>query len=113
MANFFAPGGAYGRRDAKLTTTNATTIVDGANAAVLVSLTCTEITGGVATLTIAIVNTAGTTVYLRNALAMTAKQTLILDTGWPLDVGDLVKVTASIADNIDVIAVVVERTQAT
>lgn len=113
MANFFAPGGAYGRRDVKLTTTDATTVVDGDNAAVLVSLTVTEINGSTPTATVTIVNNAGTTVYLRNAAALTAKQTVTFDAGWPLDIGDEVKVTASAANQIDVIAVVVERTQAT
>jgi hypothetical protein len=71
---------------------------------------CTEIVGGVANLTIDLYD--GTTaVYLRNAVAMTAKQQVLLTQGIHLNPGQYLRVTASIANNVDVVGVAVQKTR--
>lgn len=63
---------------------------------------CTEINGSTPNLTIAIYN-GSTSTYLRNALAMTAKQTFTWDQPIKLPQGSYLRITSSAANQIDVI----------
>lgn len=86
----------------KLTTTGATIIAGSADNKTLVDwVQFTEIAGATPTLTIDIYD-GTTTVYLRNALAMTAKQEVLKTHGISLNKGQYLRATASAANQIDV-----------
>ena len=95
-------GGSLLPKRAKLTTTNATTILaPDKSGALLLSVIAVEIAGSTPTLTLDIYD--GTTAYyLQNAVAMTARQRLVLDLLIPLKVGETLRATASAADQIDI-----------
>jgi hypothetical protein len=104
-------GGAAGIRQKKLTTTSVTDIVAETNKCIVKKVYACEIAGGVSAFTLEIYDVANTTsYYLMSAKPMTARQTLewediVLEPGWKL------RATAGIANNIDVIAVIVEPGQ--
>ncbi len=105
MSNVTYEGGTGTIRAKKLTTTGVTDIVAETNACIVKKLYACEIAGGVAAFSLEVYD-GTTSTYLMKAKPMTARQTL----EWgdiPLDVGMKLRATGSIADNIDVIAIVV------
>lgn len=95
-------GGALLPKRTKLTTTAATTVYDPEKSpALLVSIIAVEHTGGTPTLTLDIYD-GTTTYYLQNAVAMTARQRLQIDILAPLKVGEKLRATASVANQIDI-----------
>jgi hypothetical protein len=108
MSVFQLVGGAGDPIALKLTTTNATIIAEAAAGSSRVDVpwfACTEIAGSTPTLTISILKPDSTVVYLRNALAMTARQTFIFNEGVLLLPQWKLRVTASAADQIDVVGI--------
>jgi hypothetical protein len=102
-------GGVAGIRPKKLTGTGVTDIVSETNRCVIKAVYACEIAGGVAAFSLEVYD-GTTSYYLQKAKPMTARQTL----EWndiPLEAGWKLRATASIADNIDVIAVIVEPGQ--
>lgn len=100
--SYTAIGGALLPKRVKLTTTSATTLYDPEKSgALILSIIAVEIAGSTPTLTLDIYD-GTTTYYLQNAVAMTAKQRLILDLLVPLKVGEKLRATASAADQIDI-----------
>lgn len=102
-------GGVAGIRPVKLTTTGVTDIVAETNRCTVKAIYACEIAGGVAAFSLEVYD-GTTSYYLTKAKPMTALQTL----EWndiPLEAGWKIRATASIANNIDVIAVVVEPGQ--
>lgn len=94
-------GGNVQTRQAKLTTTNPTTIVPEGGATI-VGIYAAEVNGS--TPTLAIYKTDGTTnYYLRSALAMTARQEYARDVIVVLKKGESLVVQASAANQIDVL----------
>jgi hypothetical protein len=109
MSNVTYEGGAAGIIPKKLTTTAVTDIVAETNRCVVKKVYVTEIAGGVSAFTLEVYD-GTTSYYLMNAKPMTARQTI----EWgdiPLEGGWKLRATASIANNIDVIAVIVEPGQ--
>jgi hypothetical protein len=102
-------GGIAGIRVKKLTGTGVTDIVAETNRCLVKHIYCTEIAGGVANLSLEVYD-GSTSYYLVKAKPMTARQTLVFD-DVPLNPGWKIRATASIADNIDVIAIIVEPGQ--
>lgn len=102
-------GGVAGIRPVKLTTTAVTDIVAETNRCLIKKVYVTEIAGGVSALSLEVYD-GTTSFYLMNTKPMTARQTLEWD-DIPLEAGWKLRATASIANNIDVIAVVVEPGQ--
>jgi hypothetical protein len=95
-------GGVLLPKRVKLTTTSATTLHDAdRSGALILSIIAVEIAGATPTLTLDIYD-GTTTYYLQNAVAMTAKQRLLIDLLVPLKVGEKLRATASAADQIDV-----------
>lgn len=80
------------------------------NRCTVASISCCEIAGGVAALTVEIYD-GTTSYYLTNAKPMTARSTVVFDQGYVLEPGWKIRATASIANNIDIIAVIVEPGQ--
>lgn len=105
MSVFQLVGGSGDPIAMKLTTTNATVIAEAVSGNSRVSVpwfACTEIGGGTPNLTIDILKPDSTVVYLRNAVAMTAKERVIFNEGVLLLPGWKLRVTSSIADRVDV-----------
>lgn len=105
MSVFQLVGGAGDPFAEKLTGTSPVVIAEALTGNSRVSvpwLSCTEIDGSTPNLTIDILKPDGTVVYLRNAKAMTAKETVIFNEGILLLPGWKLRVTASVADQIDV-----------
>lgn len=102
-------GGVAGIRAKKLTSTNVTDIVAETNRCTVKKLYICEIAGGVAAVTVEVYD-GTTSYYLMKSKPMTARQTLEFG-DIPLEAGWKIRVTASIADNIDVVAVIVEPGQ--
>ncbi len=99
-------GGVAGIRPVKLTGTGVTDIVAETNKCLVKSVYVTEIAGGVANFSLEVYD-GTTSFYLTKTKPMTALQTLQWD-DIPLNPGMKLRATASIANNIDVIAVIVE-----
>jgi hypothetical protein len=107
MSNATYEGGAAGNRAVKLTGTGATDIVLGTEVRVVKALYVTEIAGGTPSVSVEVYD-GTTSVYLLRSKPHTARATL----EWgdiPLNKNQKVRVTSSVADQIDVFAVVVER----
>jgi hypothetical protein len=102
-------GGAAGIRVKKLTGTSVTDIVSETNKCIIKKVYACEIAGGVAAFSLEVYD-GTTSYYLMRSKPMTARQTLEWD-DIPLEPGWKLRATASIADNIDVIAVIVEPGQ--
>lgn len=79
----------------KLTDNTATTCFTAEGKTTILGIACTEWGGDTPNLTIARVTPAPVTHYLRNALAMTAKQRVTIDEVFVLNKGDTIKVTSS------------------
>lgn len=87
----------------KLSTTSATVIAGSADHGELVDwFQCTEIAGGTPNLTIELYD-GTTSYYLQNAVAMTAKQSILKTHGIALHKGWYLRVTASVANQVDVV----------
>lgn len=87
----------------KLSTTSATVIAGSADHGELVDwFQCTEITGGTPQLTIELYDGA-TSYYLQKAVAMTPNQAILKTHGIALHKGWYLRVTASVANQVDVV----------
>ena len=102
-------GGVAGIRPKKLTGTGVTDIVAETNRCLVKKVYACEIAGGVASFTLEVYD-GTTSYYLMRTKPMTARQTLEWE-DIPLEPGWKLRATASIADNIDVIAIIVEPGQ--
>jgi len=96
-----------GNRPVKLTTTGATDIVDGASCRLITQLYVTEIAGGTPSLSVEIYD-GTTSFYVMRSKPMTARSVLTWDE-IPLNINQKLRVTASVANQVDVFAVVAER----
>lgn len=108
MSVFQLVGGAGDPFAAKLTDTNPLVIAESLTGNSRVSvpwLACTEIAGSTPTLSIDILKPDSTVVYLRNAKAMTAKETVVFNEGILLLPGWKLRVTAGTANQIDVVGI--------
>lgn len=101
--------GVAGIRPVKLTVNTVTDIVAETNACLVKHVYCTEIAGANPTLTLEVYD-GTTSTYLTKAKSMTALQTLRWE-DIPLNPGMKLRATAGTANQIDVIAVVVEPGQ--
>lgn len=86
----------------KLTSSSPTTVLQATSRTTLTSIICTEIAGATPSLTIEIYD-GTSSFYLRNAKPMTARETFILNEVVPLNAGQELRVTASVANQIDCI----------
>lgn len=102
-------GGAVQTKYTKLTTTAATTVLDGGQSgAIVVAIYAAEITGNTPLLTID--HYDGTTAtYLRNAKAMTAREEYGREVIIVLKAGQLLRATAGTANQIDVMVTYINR----
>jgi len=100
--SFTLTGGSILTKATKLTTTSATVLYGGSGIkrTVILSVIATEIAGATPTLTLELFD-GTTSYYLRNALAMTAKQTLIFNEPLALQSGWSLRATAGTANQID------------
>jgi hypothetical protein len=102
---FSLVGGAADPIAIKLTTTNATKIVEATEGSARVSvpwLQFTEIAGATPTLGYYILKPDATVVYLRNAKAMAAKEEVVNERGFVLLPGWALYAIAGTANQIDV-----------
>jgi hypothetical protein len=91
----------------KLTTTNPTVIAGDTERAVTVDwFQCTEIAGGTPNLSIELFD-GTTSVYLRKAKPMAALEEVLRTQGFTLNRGQFLRVTASVANQVDVTGVAV------
>jgi hypothetical protein len=105
MSVFQLAGGTSDPIAIKLTTTSPTVIAEAVVGNSRVSVPwfqCTEIAGSTPNLTIDILKPDSSVVYLRNAVAMTAKQQVSFNEGILLLPGWKLRVTASAVDQVDV-----------
>lgn len=102
---FVLNGGAADKVRQKLTTTAATIVAGSVDYMTgVVWFACTEITGGTPNLTIEVYDASTTTsYYLRNAKAMTAKETVFFEAGIVLNPNEFLRITASAANQVDVV----------
>jgi len=77
----------YGR----LSDNTATTIFTATKRTTIVAIACTETNGGVQTLSIFRTAAGGGDYFLRKALAVTAKQRVLVDETFVLNPGDMIK----------------------
>jgi hypothetical protein len=97
----------------KLTTTDPTAIAGSATARThVVWFQCAEIAASTPALTVEIYD-GTTSFYLRNALAMTAKQEVRFENGITLEKGQFLRVTAGAANQVDVVGMALLNTQQT
>lgn len=108
---FGFPGGVSGKRMTKITTTGVTTVVAAGSCRAVAYISCCEIGGNTPNLTVEIYN-GTTSFYLQNTKPMTARSTPVFKEGYPLDPQDSIRVTASVANSVDVICGVVENAPA-
>lgn len=91
---FFVTGGGYLTEYVKLTGNTATTVLDVPQSVTVASVICTETGGATPNLTIDVHD--GTSSYhLRNAAAMTAKQTVTYAEPFTIPNGWVLRVTSS------------------
>lgn len=102
---FQLTGGAADKIRQKLTTTSATVVAGSATLqTTVVWLQCTEIAGNTPNLTIEVYDAkTSTSYYLRNAKAMTAKESVLFEAGIVLSPNEFLRVTASAANQVDVV----------
>lgn len=74
-----------------LTDNTATTIFTATKRTTITSIAATELNGGTQALSIYVTKAAGDRRYLRKALAVTAKQRVLIDEVFSLDSGDVLK----------------------
>lgn len=97
--SYVLAGGTLLSRSTKLTTTSSTEVFPEGKRTTIVRVICSEINGGTPNLTL--LKTDGTTtIYYRNALAMTARQTFILEGPIILQSGWSLKATSSQASGL-------------
>jgi hypothetical protein len=98
-------GGAADKIRQKLTTTAATVVAGSATLqTAVVWFQCTEMAGGTPNLTIEVYDAATTTsYYLRNAKAMTAREGIPFEAGIVLNPNEFLRITASVANQVDVV----------
>lgn len=103
MSNIQFVGGAIDTKKTKITTTAVTAVTAvSTNRTTVASISCCEIAGNTPNLSVEIYN--GTTSYfLQSAKQMTARATVVFDQGYLLAVGETIRVTASVANSVDVI----------
>ena len=100
--SFNITGGGILSKATKLTATTPTDILDAPGRTTVLSIICTEIAAATPALTLALFD-GTTTYYLRNALAMTARQTFIFNEPLVLNAGWKLRATAGAANQIDVL----------
>lgn len=101
--SFTLTGGSILTKPTILTTTNATALYSATKRTVILSVIAAEVAGATPTLTLDLFD--GTTAYrLRNALAMTARQTFIFNEPITINSGWSLRATASAADQIECFA---------
>lgn len=93
-------GGVILTKATKLTTTGATDLYVASKRTVILSIVCTEIAAATPALTLALFD-GTTSYYLRNAFAMTAKQTFIFNEPFALQSGWTLRATAGAANQVD------------
>lgn len=102
-------GGAVFTKYTKLTTTGLTTILEGGQSGVIVvAIYAAEINGSTPALTIDHF-TGTTTTYLRNLKNMTAREEYTRDVIIVLKAGELLRATASAANQVDVMVTYINR----
>lgn len=95
--------GVIATKPTKLSDNTATTVLGTSKRTTVLSIVCTEWGNGTPTVTIDLYD-GTTTYYLRNALAMTAKQTITFDTEFVLAQNQVLRVTSSDASGeVDVL----------
>lgn len=98
--SFTLTGGSILTKAVKLTTTTATPLYLASKRTVILSIIATEIAGATPALTLDLFD--GTTAYfLRNVLAMTAKQLLIFNEPIAINPGWSIRATAGAANQVD------------
>lgn len=102
--SYTVTGGALYPERVKLTSTDPTVIYDASEkSALVVSILAVEIAGGTPNLTLEVYDTkTSTSYYIRNAKAMTAKEQVQIDRLDPLKVGEQLRATASVANQVDI-----------
>lgn len=102
---FQLAGGAADKIRQKLTTTNPTVVAGSTTLqTAVVWFLCTETTGGTPNLSIEIYDAAtATSYYLRQAKAMTAKESFLFEAGIVLNPNEFLRITASAANQVDVV----------
>lgn len=98
--SFTLTGGFILTKATKLTTTGATVLYEAKKRTVIVSIIATEMAAGTPALTLELFD-GTTSYYLRNAFAMTAKQTLIFNEPFALQAGWFLRATAGAANQVD------------
>lgn len=98
-------GGAADKIRQKLSTTNPTVVAGEALLqTAVVWFTCTEIAGATPNLSIEVYDAAtGLSYYLRNAKAMTARETVLFEAGIVLNPNEFLRITSSAANQVDVV----------
>lgn len=105
-------GKALGTRKVKLSSTSATTLVSSQTyRQTVASINAAEISGNTPTFTLEIYD-GSTSTYICKGLQLSANRVRIFDQGWLLEPGESMRVTASSANQIDVIATIEETTLA-
>jgi hypothetical protein len=97
--SFNITGGAIVTEDTKLTDDTATVVLSKPKRTTVLSVVCTEIGGNTPNLTIEKYD-GSASVYLRNALAMTAKQTFVFNEPFVLGQNQALRVTSSHASGL-------------
>lgn len=109
MSNYQAIGGVWAPFKAKITGTDAVTVLAAGKGVALVNLTVANLTGNTPNLTVAIYD--GTSrYYLAYQVAMTGKGRVEFTLGYPLDRTASVEVTIS-ADSVDVYGAYITNSQ--
>lgn len=75
----------------QLTANTAKTLYTASKRTTIVSIACTETNGGTQALSVFVTTAAGADRYLRKALAVTAKQRVLIDEVFSLNTGDVLK----------------------
>lgn len=100
--SFTLTGGSILTKPTKLSTTSATVLYLASKRTVILSVFAVEVAAATPALTLDVYDDANTVAYrLRNALAMTAKQTFIFNEPFALQSGWSLRATASAADQIE------------
>lgn len=98
--SFTLTGGSILTKAAKLTTTDATALYTADKRTTILSIICAEIAGSTPNLTIELYDGLSS-YYLRNAKAMVAKEAVIFNEPFVLNVGWALRITAGAANQID------------
>lgn len=98
--SFTLTGGSILTKATKLTVATPVTLYAASKRTVIVSIIATEIAGSGPTLTLELWD-GTTSYYLRNALALTAKQSLVFNEPFAIQSGWELRATAGTANQID------------